>query len=44
MDEDLRGLLVGRIQDVCDARAKKGSFAINEAAQQVIDDFKADDK
>lgn len=43
MDEELRGLLVGRIQDVCDARAKKGSFAINEAAQQVIEEFKADD-
>lgn len=43
MDEELKGLLVGRIQDVCDARAKEGSFAINEAAQQVIDEFKADD-
>jgi hypothetical protein len=43
MDEELRGLLVGRIQDVCTARAKEGSFAINEAAQQIIDEFKADD-
>jgi hypothetical protein len=43
MDEELRGLLVGRIQDVCTARAKEGGFAINEAAQQVIDEFKADD-
>ncbi|MCC6590189.1 MAG: hypothetical protein IT168_26085 [Bryobacterales bacterium] len=43
MDDELRGLLVGRIQDVCTARAKAGGFAINEAAQQVIDEFKADD-
>jgi hypothetical protein len=43
MDEELRGLLVGRIQDVCNARAKEGSFAINEAAQQVIDDLKSED-
>ena len=32
MDEELRGLLVGRIQDVCNERAKQGSFAINDAA------------
>jgi hypothetical protein len=43
MDEELRGLLVGRIQDVCDARAKQGSFAINDAAQQVIDDMRDED-
>jgi hypothetical protein len=43
MDEELRGLLVGRIQDVCDARAKEGSFAINDAAQQVIDEVRAED-
>ena len=43
MDEELRGLLVGRIQDVCNERAKKGSFAINEAAKQVIDELRAED-
>jgi hypothetical protein len=41
MDEELRGLLVGRIQDVCNERAKQGSFAINEAAKQVIDEMRA---
>jgi hypothetical protein len=43
MDEELRGLLVGRIQDVCNERAKQGSFAINEAAKQVIDELRAED-
>lgn len=43
MDEELRGLLVGRIQDVCNARAREGSFAINEAAQQVIDEMGSED-
>jgi hypothetical protein len=43
MDEELRGLLVGRIQDVCDGRAKQGSFAINDAAQQVIDELRGVD-
>lgn len=44
MDEELRGLLVGRIQDVCNERAKQGSFAINDAAKQVIDEMRAEDK
>ena len=43
IDEELRGLLVGRIQDVCDARAKQGSFAINDAAKQVIDEMRDED-
>lgn len=43
MDEELRGLLVGRIQDVCNERAKQGSFAINEAAQQVMDEMRSED-
>src|SRR3569833_711522 len=43
MDEELRGLLVGRIQDICDAKAKQGSFAINDAAKQVIDQMRDED-
>lgn len=44
MDEELRGVLVERIENVCHNLAKKGApFAINDAAQQVMDDLKADD-
>lgn len=44
MDEELRGMLVQRIESVCHDLARKGvPFAINEAAKQVMDDLKADD-
>jgi hypothetical protein len=43
MDEELRGLLVGHIENVCEELAKKGSFAINEAANQVIGELRNDD-
>jgi NOL1/NOP2/fmu family ribosome biogenesis protein len=43
MDEELRGLLVGHIENVCQELAKKGSFAINEAANQVIDELRNED-
>jgi len=44
MDEELRGILVGRIQDGCDARAKEGGFAITDAAKQVIEMRSEDNK
>jgi hypothetical protein len=44
MDEELRGLLVERIEKVCHDLADKGTpFAINDAAKQVMDDLKTDD-
>lgn len=44
MDEELRGMLVERIENVCHDLAKKGApFAINDTAKQVMDDLKADD-
>jgi len=44
MDEELRGIFVERIENVCYDLAKKGvPFAINDAAKQVMDDLKADD-
>ena len=44
MDEELRGLLVERIENVCHNLAQKGaSFAINDAAMQVMHDLKVDD-
>jgi hypothetical protein len=36
MDKELRGLLVERIRQVCKELAKKGSFLIEDAANQVI--------
>ena len=44
MDEALRGMLVERIENVCQDLAKKGApFAISDAAQHVIDDLRAGD-
>ena len=43
MDEELRGILVERIQKVCHEFAKKGSFAINDAANQIIGELQDDD-
>jgi hypothetical protein len=44
MDEELRGMLVERIENVCQDLAKKAApFAINDAAKQVIDDLKDQD-
>jgi hypothetical protein len=44
MDEDLRDMLVERIENVChDLAEKRAPFAIEDAAKQVIDDLKADD-
>jgi hypothetical protein len=44
MDEELRGMFVERIENVCHDLAKKGvPFAINDAAKQVMDDLKTDD-
>jgi hypothetical protein len=44
MDEELRGMLVERIEHICRDLAKNGApFAINDAAKQVMDDLKADD-
>ena len=44
MDEELRGILVKQIEDVCYVLAKKGApFALNDAATQIIDDFKVHD-
>jgi hypothetical protein len=44
MDEELRGMLVERIENVCHDLATKGApIAINDAAKQVMDDLKADD-
>jgi hypothetical protein len=43
MDEELRGILVERIEQVCHELAQKGSFAINDAANQVIDQLADDD-
>jgi hypothetical protein len=44
MDEESRGLLIERIENVCLDLAKRGvPFAINDAAKQVIDDLKAED-
>lgn len=44
MDEELRGVLVERIEHICQYLAKKGvPFAINDAAKQVMDGLKADD-
>jgi hypothetical protein len=41
MDEELRGMLVERIRRVCQNLAKKGSFPIEDAANQVIADLSA---
>ena len=44
MDEKLRGMLVERIEHVCHDLAEKGApFAIDDAANQVMGDLKADD-
>jgi hypothetical protein len=44
MDEELRGMLLERIENVCHELARKRApFAINDAAKQVMDDLKADD-
>jgi hypothetical protein len=44
MDEELRDMLVERIENVChDLAKKRAPFAINDAAKQVMDDLKADD-
>ena len=44
MDGELRGMLAGRIENVCHDLAKKGApFAINDAVKQAMDDLKADD-
>ena len=42
MDEELRGILIERIEQVCHELAKRGSFAINDAADQVITELRAD--
>jgi len=42
MDEELRGLLLDHIRKVCRSLAKKGSFLIEEAANQVIADLSAE--
>jgi hypothetical protein len=41
MDEELRGLLVERINQVCQELAQKGSFLIDDAANQVIAELRA---
>ncbi|HYW48641.1 MAG TPA: hypothetical protein VE959_37600 [Bryobacteraceae bacterium] len=41
MDEELRGLLVERINQVCQELAEKGSFLIDDAANQVIAELRA---
>jgi hypothetical protein len=44
MDEELRSMLVDRIENTCHDLAKKGApFAISDAAKQIMDDLKADD-
>jgi hypothetical protein len=41
MDEEFRGVLVERIQQVCQELAKKGEFLIEDATKQVIAELSA---
>ncbi len=43
MEEELRGLLVERITQVCQKLAPKGTFLLEEAAKQIIAEFSTDD-
>jgi hypothetical protein len=39
MDEELRGILIDRIDKACDRLAKRGSFALDDAATKIIEEF-----